>query len=834
MAGVAARPSADDVVQATASRADLHVHSRYSDRPTEWVLRRIGAPECYTPPRTVYDVARRRGMDFVTISDHNCIAGAAEIAHLPGTFVSNEATTYFPEDGCKVHVLCWDIDESQFNEIQRLRENIIDLRNYLCRERIAHSCAHPLYSVNDRLTLAHFERLLLLFNVFETLNGGRNRRGNDIVRTILEHLTPAHIEEMANRHGLEPVGDTPWIKSFSGGSDDHAGVFVAKGYTECPASRTPAEFLSHVAAGRSHARGLDGTPLSFAHSLYSIGYQYYRDRFLPKSASGGELAQRMFGELFGRDQMRVGLRSRVSYYARRLAGRSERPEEAEFKRMITTELATLFGKDWQADDIVANAGRYEVVNRRTFELASRTANQLLFQLTRKLVAKLSTGSVFGSIEALSAMGPILLGVAPYLFSFAHQSRDRHFLADARERFLGERPAFDSMPRKAWFIDDLADVHGVTTLVRHMCGQAERHGHDLTLVTFADRDTIASAPGRLHNFKPVGQFTLPENGLVTLGFPPFLDVLEYCERRELTELIVSSPSPAGLAAIAAARLLNIRLVGIYHTDLPQYVRYYTDDEMLEGATWRYLRWFYEQMDLIYVPSRGYKAQLVAKGFDPTKLRLFPHGVDVERFHPDRRDPLFWSRYGARQGPTVTYVGRVAKEKDLDVLTEVYDQLARRRPDCTLVVVGDGPFLAQMQDRLRHTNVVFTGFLFDDDLSRAYASSDIFVFPSTTDTFGNVVLEAMASGVPVVVSDKGGPSEIVKPGITGLVTRARNTADLLANVERLLDDAAPRRSLSEACRTYAETCDWSRIYLDFWRGDDCAPTAASDDDVERRSA
>src|SRR5262249_42160256 len=86
------------------SRADLHVHSRYSDRPTEWLLQRLGAPECYTNPRTVYDAARRRGMQFVTITDHNCIDGAIEIAHLPDTFVSSEITTYFPEDGCKVHV----------------------------------------------------------------------------------------------------------------------------------------------------------------------------------------------------------------------------------------------------------------------------------------------------------------------------------------------------------------------------------------------------------------------------------------------------------------------------------------------------------------------------------------------------------------------------------------------------------------------------------------------------------------------------------------------------------------------------------------------------------
>ena len=217
-----------------------------------------------------------------------------------------------------------------------------------------------------------------------------------------------------------------------------------------------------------------------------------------------------------------------------------------------------------------------------------------------------------------------------------------------------------------------------------------------------------------------------------------------------------------------------MVGIYHTDLPQYIQYYTEDEAMEATAWRYLRWFYEQMDMIYVPSRVYQQQLVAKSFDPKKLRLFPHGADAEAFHPRYRDPLWWQRFGVNGGPKVLYVGRIAKEKDLDVLIQVYQQLASRRPESTLVVVGDGPFLQQMKEGLPYPNVIFTGFLRGEELSRAYASSDLFVFPSTTDTFGNVVLEAMASGLPVVVSDKGGPKEIVQHGRTGLVTRARDAS------------------------------------------------------------
>src|SRR5579863_8349436 len=120
--------------------------------------------------------------------------------------------------------------------------------------------------------------------------------------------------------------------------------------------------------------------------------------------------------------------------------------------------------------------------------------------------------------------------------------------------------------------------------------------------------------------------------------------------------------------------------------------------MEGAAWRYVRWFYDQLDLIFVPSRACRQQLMANGFDGAKLRLLPHGIDTQTFHPRHRDPAFWPTRGAGRGPVVTYVGRVAREKDLDILVEVYRELGARRPDVTLTVVGDGPYLPDMKQAL----------------------------------------------------------------------------------------------------------------------------------------
>ena len=153
------------------SKADLHVHSKFSNRPTEWVLRKAQAPESFTEPKEIYRLCRERGMDFVTISDHDSVSGALEIAHLPGVFLSSEVTVAFPEDGCHVHCLVSGITEAQHRDIQSLAGNIYELREYLVAEEVVHSIAHPLVRVNGRLSLAHFEKLLVLFNRFEGLNG---------------------------------------------------------------------------------------------------------------------------------------------------------------------------------------------------------------------------------------------------------------------------------------------------------------------------------------------------------------------------------------------------------------------------------------------------------------------------------------------------------------------------------------------------------------------------------------------------------------------------------------------------------------------------------------
>ena len=259
--------------------ADLHVHSIHSEHPSEWFLQKIGAAESYTDPNFIFNTAKNNGMNFVTITDHNRISGAIllQLQYPDTAFTSVETTAYFPEDGCKVHLLIYGLTERQFNEVQRLRKDIYQLRAYLLQEKLACSVAHATYSVNGRITLSHLERLILLFDVFESINGGRNQLNNDSWTESLHSLNDQIITDLYNDYNIEPMSDDPWIKGFTGGSDDHAGFFIARTYTYAEAN-TVQEYLKAIRDKKTIAGGRHNDYKSLAFTIYKIAYDFSKSK----------------------------------------------------------------------------------------------------------------------------------------------------------------------------------------------------------------------------------------------------------------------------------------------------------------------------------------------------------------------------------------------------------------------------------------------------------------------------------------------------------------------------------------------------------------------------
>ncbi|MEO8045438.1 MAG: PHP domain-containing protein, partial [Spartobacteria bacterium] len=296
------------------TRCDLHLHSKFSDRSEDWIFRRFDFPDSYTDPSDLYARAKEAGMDFVTITDHDTIEGCLAISSNADTFISEQITTYFPQDPCKMNLLAWGLNEAQHAEIVRLRENVFDLQAFLQKESIAHAVAHPLYSINGKLTTSHLERLILLFRHFEGINGLRDALLSELTRHILGQLTPAKVEEFANRHNLAPTHPEPWKKVLVGGSDDHGGIFVGSVFTETPAAKTPAEFLDHLRAGNCTAHGEGGTPLALSHGFYNTLASFIQDRFTTKLGPSAGLVEKMFSRFMeGRDPTEFTLKEKAGF-----------------------------------------------------------------------------------------------------------------------------------------------------------------------------------------------------------------------------------------------------------------------------------------------------------------------------------------------------------------------------------------------------------------------------------------------------------------------------------------------------------------------------------------
>ena len=798
------------------SLCDLHIHSRFSARSEEWLFRRFDFPDSYTDPRDLYRGLRERGMDFVTITDHDTIDGNLAIAELDHTFISEEVTTSFPHDQCKLHLLVWGISEAQHSEIAALRENIYDLQSYLQKAAICHSVAHPLYSINGKLEASHLERLILLFKHFEGINGLRDALLSVLARELLAGLTPQKVEELANRHDLQPTHAEPWKKVFTGGSDDHGGKFLASAYTETPQSRSAKEFLQHVREGDCDARGEGGTPLALSHGFYNTVSCFIQDRFTARLGPSAPLLETMFSRFMeGRDPTEFTLREKAAFVAQGVMS----GKIFELAKPANVSLWKGLSKHFARPKVKAQLAReMEGVSepeRRTFLMANLVCEQLTFRLFEKFVQQLRTGNVMESMQALSGIAPILVLLSPYIYGFHSQAPSRRRLREIFLQMTGAIPPALQNRKRAWFTDTLEDVNGVANTIRKMTAAGVAAGEKLIVVTSRRDLKIDDIP--IKNFRPIGEFELPEYELQRLSFPPILQILDYVQREQFTEIIISTPGPMGLTGLLAAKMLNLQTSGIYHTDIPEYVRILTEDRFLESLAWSYMQWLYGQVDTVFVNSEQYRKCWIDRGFAPEKLKILPRGLDTDLFNPARRDPSCWQRFGANgSGVRLLYVGRISREKDLDVLAAAYDKVRKAGQPVQLFLVGHGPYSEALAAAL--PNAVFLGYLTGEPLATAYASADIFVFPSTTDTFGNVVIEAQASGLPVIVSDLGGPKELVEDGVNGLVTKSHDVEDVARAITLLVGDQNMRARMGEKARQSVVDRSWPEAFRTFWQTTD----------------
>jgi glycosyltransferase involved in cell wall biosynthesis/predicted metal-dependent phosphoesterase TrpH len=725
------------------SRVDLHCHSTASAISRLGVQRALGLPECATPPEEVYELAKRRGMNFVTITDHDTIDGALTIAHHDDVFVSEELTAHFRGEPQAVHVLCFDITVADHEWLAAHRGDVEECASYLADNDITCALAHPFYAVGAPLRSRHRRRLAELFAVWETRNGSRAAELN----------MPASI--YVETHGGIAVG----------GSDDHAGIDIARTYTEAPPAASPAEFLDHLRAGRVTPGGEQGSAEKWAHAAMALAVR----------ALGHD------GEISALDPVTV------LTMAERLLSEGDAREghgetdlcPADARALLRAWLESVGLAELSETDLVAYMQDDHFTHADLYRRARRAHERRLRGAVESAFAAAGRGD-------LATIAPLLfdacLPAIPYAPAAAFVARER--------AKLGSRDS--ERPRVALIADGIGAMHGVTRTIEEIRERGV-DGFEIDVI-----GTDANVDRRL---AAVAEIELPHYAGIKIGVPSLPAAVEEITAGRYDLIHVCSPGPSAIAALLVARAMEIPLMGSYHTELAAYAGLRSGEETLEFAAALALAAFYGQCRMVLSPSRAADQALEALGISPGRIARWDRGVDTRRFSAARRDEQLLGG-----GVNVLYAGRVATEKNIDLLAEAFERAHARDSRLHLVIAGDGPEAGRLRERLGK-RATWLGWLEGEALAAAYASADLFCFASVTDTFGQVVLEAQASGLAVLAADVGGPRDLITAEVDGLLRPPTPEAFAEAMVA-LAASPLLRSRLARAGRRSAAQRTWTR--------------------------
>jgi glycosyltransferase involved in cell wall biosynthesis/predicted metal-dependent phosphoesterase TrpH len=756
---------------AEATRADLHCHSTASQESRLGVQRAVGLPECATPPEEVYELAKRRGMDFVTITDHDTIGGVLQIADRPDVFISEELTARFRGEPQAVHVLCYGISPEDHDWLQGHSGDVELCAAYMYEREITCALAHPYYTVAAPLTARHRRRLAELFGIWEIRNGARARELNRPAATYV-----------ATRDGIG-----------IGGSDDHAGVDIGRTFTEAPPAGEPAEFLAHVRAGRVAARGAQGSAAKWAHAAIA-------------------LAARSLGRGPGEGSARPDP-ARVLRMLRRLLSEADARQGASTGDLDPQDARCLL-RAWLSAvelDHLDERGLIEFMQREDFSHADlyRRACRLHERKLRAAVDA-AVAAAAGDGELLSAAEGLFeacIAAIPYAPATAFLANEQAKLAAIPDG-LGRRPASAAgerrpgvgerrledgeRPRVAILADGIGSTHGVTRTIQEIRSRG---------VPGFEIEVVGTDPEVDRRLAAVAEIDVPFYPGLRIGVPSLPAAVQTLADGRFDAIHVCSPGPAGIAGALVARALGLPLLGSYHTELTAYAGLRSGERRVADAMAMAVSAFYHACDVVLSPSAASDGALAAIGMPAGRVLRWDRGVDTSRFDPALRDESLLAGE-----INVMYSGRITREKGAQLLLDAFLRARELEPGLRLVLAGGGPEQERVRERLGES-ATFLGWLEGEDLARAYASADIFLFPSATDTFGQVILEAQASGLPAIAVARGGPLSLIEDRVSGLLCEpdARALADA---VLELAGSPLLRRHLAGAALRRARMRTWER--------------------------
>ncbi|MCA1979862.1 MAG: glycosyltransferase family 1 protein [Thiobacillus sp.] len=356
-----------------------------------------------------------------------------------------------------------------------------------------------------------------------------------------------------------------------------------------------------------------------------------------------------------------------------------------------------------------------------------------------------------------------------------------------------------------------EVNGVAMTLGRVVAGLQQRNHQIQLIRPRQHaDDVPQPTATLTEHLQRG-LPLPRYEGLQLGLPAKTALTRLWTKQRPDVVQIATEGPLGWSALAAANKLRLPVASDFHTNFHSYSKHYGLG-LLRRAIVAYLRKFHNKAAVTLVPTEGIRRELLASGYE--NLEIIGRGVDTRLFHPGRRDPALRARWGVGEyDPVALYVGRLAAEKNLALVFAAYDAMQAANPATRLVLVGDGPERASWQ--ARRPDAIFCGTQTGEALARHYASGDVFLFPSLTETWGNVTIEAMASGLAVVAYDCAAAEEVIRHGENGLKAAPEDAGRFVALATELALDPARPRKLGLAASARAAQLSWDAIVDGFER-------------------
>lgn len=834
-------------------KIDLHCHDYNSDVPDEILGRILNIPETWLPTEDLVSSLNQQNCDVITITNHNNARSCFALQKQGRDVLTGaEFTCHIAEFHTSIHVLTFGFNEDQEIILNKKRGNLYQFLEYTNAQNIPTIWAHPLYYYSKKGTppIEFFQKMSLVFERFEVINGQRDSWQNMLSLHWIKNLNEEKIREFSKKFhiNLEQYCRNPFKKSIAGGSDSHMGIFAGLTGTnliiENLGEKLKTQSKSQIAlnALRNGDMSPFGAPnenekmtAAFLDYFCQIGMHMQDPGLIRIILHKGSANEKLLGFLITNSFMELRKHKKTISFLKIF--------HECFQGIVPNAAKKIFViKDYKnIFDLARNIALTRKNNPTNLPEVFQDSIEKIFQdlndvFFRRLVKKQfhekfftydwpeeNISKIIESLELPSTLRSytnpkkknhkkgnidltkILDGLSfpmlasTVLYSAAFTSTKVLYNNRSLLKTFAEHEGILKHPqRMLWLTDTFGDKNGVSVSLRHMLEQIKKKNLPIDLLISSDR---IEPEDHLIVVKPFYKFTLPFYHNQEIRIPNILTIHELFRKGEFDRIMCSTEGIMGLITLILKSSYSVPAYFFVHTDWITFIKKTLDPDIhMLNRIRRILRVFYRQFDKIFVLNKEQKLWFKSKeiGIDADKVFQTAHWSD-SMFKPVQNHPT--EIFGTNPGDKIIlYAGRISHEKGIEDLESVYKRVKSSIPEVRLVIAGSGPAEGYIREKI--PEAILLGWVDYAKLPEVYSAADLLILPSRFDTFGRVIIEAMACGLPVISYSSKGPKDIIQNEKTGLLVNSKT--EMASKIIDFFQPKTPSSSWEENKDQFRKNC------------------------------